>query len=468
MKKTVIITALVVVITSVFLLVFVRLTTSKGSEILNFTEAMNGSFEIAVSTSGELLAENSVDIKGPNIVRNRMFRSTGLKITDLVPEGTLVKKGDFIATLDRSVFSNTLKDELDELKTIQTELEMKILDTALTLSTLRDDIKNQTYSVEEAAIAVDQSKYEPPAIQRKAALALDRSERLLNQEKKLYSLRYAQTNLEIRNLKSTLEIQRSKVTDLQEILASFTIIAPSDGMVIYKKDRLGIKNKVGSILSPWNPVVATLPDLSAMLSQVYISEIDISKIKTGQPVKITVDAFPGKVFNGSVAEIANIGEQLSNSDSKVFEVLVKFDGSDPTLRPSMTTSNKVITQTFDDVVFVPVESVHAGTDSIPFVYTENGTKQVVILGESNDKNIIIEQGLDAGESVWLLTPESPDKFKLAGTDLIPVIRDREKARKLENERIRQENNLLTEAKSETKTFSMGSGQGGSSGSVGGN
>jgi multidrug efflux pump subunit AcrA (membrane-fusion protein) len=466
MKKTVIKTALVVVVTLVALMVFVRLTTGKELRVMNFGEAQRGSFEISVSATGELAAENSVDIKGPNIVQNRNFRSAGIKIVDLVPEGTEVKKGDYIATLDKSAFSNTLKDEMDNLKTIQADLEMKILDTAVTLSTLRDEIKNQTFTVEEASIVVDQSKYEPPAVQRKAELALDREQRLLNQDRKLYKLRYAQTLSEIRVLKSNLEIQRSKVNDLQEILAGFTITAPSDGMVIYKKDRLGVKNKTGTTLNPWNPVVATLPDLSDMLSSVYISEIDISKVKTGQPVQIAIDAFQGKAFTGRVASIANIGEQLSNSDSKVFEVLIKIDGSDPLLRPSMTTANKVITQTFDDVIYVPFESVHAGVDSVPFVYTEEGTKQVVILGESNDKNIIIEQGLNEGESVWLMTPENPDKFTLAGNDLIPIIKEREKARRIENERVKRENELITESKSATKSFTLGTGEGGATGSVG--
>jgi HlyD family secretion protein len=463
MKKTVILTASIVVVTLVALMVFVRLTSGKELQEMNFGAAKQGNFEISVSSIGELLAENSVDIKGPDIVRNRNFRSAGIKIVDLVPEGTEVKKGDYIATLDRSAFSNTLKDELENFKTIQTDLEMKILDTAVTLSTLRDDIKNQFFAVEEASIVLEQSKYEPPAVQRKAELALDKAQRLLNQDKKIYSLRYAQTKSEIRILKSSLAIQQSKVNDLQEILTGFTITAPSDGMVIYKKDRLGVKIKTGSTLNPWDPAVATLPDLSAMLSRVYVSEIDVSKVITGLPVQIKIDAFKGKSFTGHVASIANIGEQLSNSDSKVFEVLIKIDGSDPFLRPSMTTANKVITQTFDDVIYVPIESVHAGADSIPYVYTEEGTKQVVILGESNDKNIIIEQGLKAGESVWLITPDNPDKFTLAGNDLIPIIKDREKAIKLENERVVKENKLLTESKSASKSFTLSSGQGGSAG-----
>jgi HlyD family secretion protein len=465
MKKTIITTGSVVVLTLIALVVFVRLTSGNVLEELNFGEANQGSFEIAVSTTGELIAENSIEIKGPNIVRNRNFRSSGIKIVDIVPEGTEVKKGDYIATLDRSTFDNTLKDERDELKDIQAEFDMKLLDTAVVLSALRDNIKDQYFAVEEASIILDQSIYEPPAVQRKAELSLDKVKRMLTQDEKLYSLRKAQALSELRNLRIEFENQRDKVSDLEDILKGFTITAPSDGMVIYMKDRMGVKIKSGSILSPWNPVVATLPDLSAMISRIYISEIDINKVKTGQAVQMTIDAFQGKYFNGEVTSIANIGEELSNSDSKVFEVLVKVSGSDPQLRPSMTTGNKVIIKTYDDVVYVPIESVHASADRIPYVFTEDGRKQIVVLGESNDKHIIIEQGLAAGTSVWLSTPEESENFMLDGNELIPIIEGREKTAKLEMEKLRKENSLITESDSDTegKPFTIGTGNGNPSG-----
>jgi multidrug efflux pump subunit AcrA (membrane-fusion protein) len=461
MKKTLILTALVVVFTSLGLTVFVKLTTKEASGTITFTEAKRGNFEISVSNTGELVAENSVDIKGPNVVQNMNFRAVPIKIIDLVPEGTLVNKGDFIATLDRSNYNNTLKDEVEILKKNRADLEMKILDTAVVMSTLRDEIKNQQFVVEEASVIVDQSKFEPPAIQRQAALRLDKESRLLIQKVKLYKLKSSQTNSEIRILKLTADNQNKKVNDLQTVLAGFTIVAPAEGMVIYKKDRLGNKIKSGSMVHPFDPVVATLPDLSSMMSKVFVSEIEVTKVKKGQPVQISIDAFQGKLYSGTVAQIANIGEQLSNSDTKVFEVLVKLKDSDPGLRPAMTTSNKVITGIFNNVVYVPEESLNAGTDSVPYVYTKEGKKQVVIPGESNEKNIIIEQGLEAGTIVWLSTPADISKYTLAGNELISVIKERDRARRL----------YLLSLSEKKNEFTLRSGQTGSSGvsgSSGGN
>jgi HlyD family secretion protein len=125
-----------------------------------------------------------------------------------------------------------------------------------------------------------------------------------------------------------------------------------------------------------------------------------------------------------VISIANIGEQLPNSDSRMFEVQIRVDGSDLSLRPSMTTGNKIIIQTYDDVIFIPMECVQTGSDSIPFVYGKNKTKKIVLLGKSNEKNVIVEQGLDAGNIIYLIPPQESHKFKLVGENLIPIIKDR--------------------------------------------
>jgi hypothetical protein len=201
---------------------------------------------------------------------------------------------------------------------------------------------------------------------------------------------------------------------------------------------MGTKRKTGSTINPWDNVVATLPDMSSMISKTYVNEIDVSKVKSGQKVEIMVDAFPEKSYTGVVSSVANIGEQLPNADAKVFEVLIKVDGSDPILRPSMTTGNKIITKTIKDVIYIPLESVQAGTDSVPFVYLKNGNKQVVVLGESNENNVVIEQGLEPGIQIYLSTPEDPEGFKLVGEDLITVNKERAKAKRDEEKRIRDE------------------------------
>jgi multidrug efflux pump subunit AcrA (membrane-fusion protein) len=433
MKRLFIIGGVVVAITA--LIVFNSMTTKKGN-VNTYAEVKKGLFEINVTNSGELIAERSVDVKGPEIGMgdNRGGNRGGggghdmhamdLKIQDIVQEGSVVKEGDYIAQLDRSSYANTLKDEIENLKTMQNTVDMKVLDTAVVLTNQRDDIKNQRFVVEEADINLAQSKYEPPATIRQAEISLDKAKRTLDQKIKGYSLIVAQTLADLNHQKMHLTRQIRLVDDLEGFLAKFTITAPAPGMVIYKKDRNGTKRKAGSTVNSFDRVIATLPDLSSMISKVYVNEIEISKIKSGQKVNIKVDAFPEKAFVGSVLSIANIGEQLPNSDSKMFEVQIKVDGTDPALRPTMTTGNKIIIKTYNDAIYIPTECVQTGSDSIPFVYGKNKTKEVVILGESNEKHVIVEQGLEPGTTIYLTTPEDPEKFRLVGENLIPVIKAR--------------------------------------------
>jgi HlyD family secretion protein len=437
MKRNIIITGIVITVGIIILIVISRLNSKKDISNL-FAESKRGQFDIVVTTTGELQAKKSTDIFGPEFAQSRNMRAVDIKITDLVMEGTEVKPGDYVATLDRTSFDNSLKDEKERLLTQETNMEMKILDTAVTLSNLRDNIKNLRFTVEESRITLQQSKYEPPTTIRQAEIALDKANRTLDQSIRGYSLRVEQAKSDMRSIKTNLAEQRIRVSDIETVLAKFIITAPSPGMIIYKRDRMGAKRKVGSSISPWDNVVATLPDMSSMISKTYVNEIDVSKVKVGQHVEIMVDAFPEKAYTGTVLSVANIGEQLPNADAKVFEVQIEVDGSDPILRPSMTTGNKIITKTISDVTYIPLESVQAGADSIPYVYMKNGNRQVVVLGESNENNVVVEQGIESGVPVYLSTPENAENFKLIGEELVTVIKDREKAKKAEEMKLRQE------------------------------
>ncbi len=319
MKRILIIGGIVVAFAALF--AFNKLTTKKNSENV-YTEAKLENFEITVSAAGELLAERSVDINGPTLTQSNQgggggqnrgmdMRFMDLKITDMVPEGTMVNTGDYIAQLDRTSYSNSLKDALETQKTEQNSLAMKVLDTAVVLTGLRDDIKNQNYVVEEAAITLEQSKFEPPAAIRQAEIALDKARRSLEQKRKNYKLKVAQNLADINHQKKQhVDRANALVEDLQEYLEKFTITAPGPGMVIYKKDRHGTKRKVGSSINMFDKVIATLPDLTSMLSKIYVNEIDINKVKVAQKVNVEVDALPQKSFTGSVISIANIENVL--------------------------------------------------------------------------------------------------------------------------------------------------------------
>lgn len=401
-KKTLI--AGLVFAASLFIIIFMtREPSAKTTTNSTFITIEKGPFEISVFTTGELQAENYSDILAPSGLQSRSLRINSISISDLVAEGTEVKKGDYVATLDRTDLDNTLKTELDALSTLQTNYEMKLLDTAVTLSEGRDQIKNIYFSVEEAKITLAQSKYEPPATIRQAEISLDKVNRSLDQAKNNYNFKILQTSADVKTAQQSIRNQEKKVNDLQDVLNQFEVTAPADGMVIYKRDAQGTKRKVGSTISQFDLVVATLPDLSSMVSKTYVNEIDIDKVKIGMDVEIQVDAFTGRKYTGKIMSVSNIGEQLPSANAKVFEVNIIIDEIDNVLRPAMTSGNKIIVKSYSNVISVPLGSIIAENNKT-FVLTNDKIKKEVVVGESNEDEIIIESGLNSGDIIYSYPP----------------------------------------------------------------
>ncbi|MEE4258022.1 MAG: efflux RND transporter periplasmic adaptor subunit [Bacteroidales bacterium] len=375
-------------------------------------QVKSGTFEIQVSTSGELEAKNSEKIMGPMNVRN--YRIWNMKIEDIIPDGTVVDSGDYVATLDRSEITNKLKDRELDLESLHTQFTQTQLDTTMDLRAARDELVNLEYNLEERQITVDQSIYEPPATQRQAKIDLDKSKRAYDQAVENYQLKLEKARANMAEVNTKLRKAQNEYQEMIDLLDQFTIFAPKAGMVIYRRDWNGQKMGIGANVGAWDPIVAELPDLTEMKSRTYVNEIDISKVKVGQEVKIGVDAFPDKKYTGVVTEVANIGEQLRNSNAKVFEVIIEVNESDSILRPAMTTKNMIITDVIDSVLYVPIESIHSN-DSLSYVYKDS-RRQQVILGKANENEIIIRAGLEDGDDIYLVPPEGAEEYSIVPLD----------------------------------------------------
>ena len=393
---------LIVVVLIVFL--FVKGTSkTEAAEIL--TDVQRGTFRVEIETTGELEAKNSVKILGPSTLRD--FRIWNVTIQNIVDEGTVVKKGDWVATLDRSEFQGRYNEKQIELEKAQSKYVQVQLDTTLQMRQSRDELINLKYSVEESRIKLEQSKFEPPATIKQAEIDVDKSKRAYEQALENYKIKKRQNVEKMREVGAELRKVQNEFTRMTGIAESFNVLAPEPGMVIYTKNWDGTPIKAGSQINMWEPTVATLPDLTKMLSKTYVNEVDVRKVKAGQQVEIGLDAYPDKQLAGKVIRVANVGEQRPNSDAKVFLVDIEIDGTDPTLRPSMTTSNKVIAKVLDSVTFVPLEGLHSLDDSIIYVYKKDGiktVKQEVSVGETNSNEAVILIGLNLGDRIFLSVP----------------------------------------------------------------
>ncbi|MFC2102663.1 efflux RND transporter periplasmic adaptor subunit [Bacteroidota bacterium] len=397
-----------VIILAIFLF-FIFSKSEKTQEIV--VQPKFGSFPIEVTTTGELMAKSSEKIYGPEGLRQIRVYQT--KIEDIIPDGTVVDSGQYVATLDRTEITNKIKDEESNLEKFQSQLIKTKLDTSLELRNARDELINLKYNLEEKKIALEQSKYEAPATIRQVQIDLEKGERAFTQAEKNYKLRFEKAVANMNEVNAEFDKAQRKLTQMMDVLQQFTVMAPKSGMVIYRRSWDGSKMGIGATISAWDPVVAELPDLSKMISKTYVNEIDISKVKVGQPVEIGIDAFPDKKFTGTVTEVANIGEQLQGTNAKVFEVKILVNEFDSILRPAMTTKNTILTATIDSVLFIPLESVF-NNDSITFVYMKNGrlVKQQVVLGQSNYDEIIVKEGLALDQEVLLMAPETDEDIDI--------------------------------------------------------
>lgn len=372
------------------------------SEIL--ISPKTGKFEVTVTATGELQAKNSVSIFGPQgAAKANIYQA---KISDLLPEGTKVKKGDYVARVDDSDLTTKIMDAQIALTKAESQFTQATLDTALTLSEARNKIVNLKFSMEEKLAEIEQSAYEAPATKQRVKLEYEKAQLAYDQEIDNYQKRIAQSVAKVKESETELQKQQRKYNDYLALRAEFTIMAPEDGMIIYRRHWNGKKVAAGSMWERWQPVIATLPDLSKMESITYINEIDIQKVKKEQEVTIKLDAMADKTLKGKIVSLANIGEQRPNSDSKVFEVHIEVLDKDSTLRPAMTTSNEILVAQKQESLYIPLECLHA-QDSISYVFLEQGgsiTRQEIEAGLINENDVEILSGLSLESKVYLSMP----------------------------------------------------------------
>jgi hypothetical protein len=376
-------------------------------------------FELVVMTAGELKAKNHVEIKGPP--EAQLAQIYGLKITSIVPEGTLVKEGDIVAELDRAPIGTKSAEVGLALTKAMALAEQAQLDTALNLAMAREALRTLATTLEEKRIAKEQSIYEPPSVRRQAELEYEKTERMLKQDSANYLTKVKQAQAKMREVATDVTRQRTLMDRVERVQDAFTIRAPAPGMVIYYREYNGRKRGVGSQVSSYDPIIATLPDLSLMQSLTYVNELDVRKLAVGQAVTVSLDADPTRALPARVTQVANVGEQRPNVDAKVFEVIITMEVSDTTLRPGMTTSNAIEAIVMPDVLVIPLEAVVSEGET-PYVYKRAGgriVRQQIAAGPLNDDEIVVHAGLAEGDEVLLTVPSDAEGIETLALPSMP-------------------------------------------------
>ena len=144
-------------------------------------------------------------------------------------------------------------------------------------------------------------------------------------------------------------------------LTQVTITSPIDGIVTRRNIEEGETVVIGTMNNP-GTVLLTIADFSILEAEIEVDETDIPAVRRGQPVEITIDALPDRVYTGRVTEIGNspiqpqAGAAGGTQEATNFLVVVTVDGDIPGVRPGFTCTAEITTATRTASLAVPIQA----------------------------------------------------------------------------------------------------------------
>jgi len=312
---------------------------------------------------------------------------------------------------------NMMRTRIQDKEKFDADLRNAVIDSTVTLSRKREGLANARLDLDYLKIDLEQSKYESEAYQRKTQMSYQKAEMNIEKIKRDYLLDRNRLKIQVGRYQMRAQELQMQIDKYQKALAATTITTPEDGIVMFAKDWSGKSYGKDTEISIWRPLVATLPDMSVVITETYIREIDIAKVELNDSVRITIDALPEKVFHGNVIKIATIGEDHKDFDMKAFKLIIRFERSDKELKPGMTANNNIIVGNMKDQLLVPRKAIYMKNGK-QIVYLKRGgkiTEQGIDLITENDEYGAVGRSLKEGDVVLLYKPEEfkTDRGKVA-------------------------------------------------------
>ncbi|MCD6184641.1 MAG: efflux RND transporter periplasmic adaptor subunit [Deltaproteobacteria bacterium] len=400
LKKTLVLTAGVIV-----LIIIISIIIPKNINIATAT-AVQGEFIIDLNTTGELDAFNSTNVSVPRL-RKRMT----LQIIDMVPEGTYVKKGDFLIQLDNSEAIQKVEEAKDRLENARAQLESEKASIESNMAQLKSQLETQRYNYDQAKLRLKMMQFEAEARKQDAELSMKKAKAAMDQAEQRIESQKIIDNATLMKAELSVKQAEADLKEAQQALEKLTIKSPINGLVVYKEiySASGMKKvQIGDTPWPGFPVIG-IPDLSVMQAKTTVNETDINKIKTGLNAVVTVDALEGKAYYGKITRVASLARREYSTNTKVFDVEITLDSTDKQLRPGMTCSCQIIVDRLKDVTYIPIQAVFEKEGkTVVYVKTRRGVSQrPVVVGKKSSNFIQIKEGLKAGEQVCLRDPTIP-------------------------------------------------------------
>ena len=291
-----------------------------------------------------------------------------------------------ISNSDEDIFVNAefveLRDIIHKVNAsgrIQPEEEVQITSTITGWITEITVLEGDTVKPGQHLISIDEKQYRPRYNQalsqvksseanlRKVQSQMDRTKSLFSQ-KLISKQELEQIEASYQMAVSQSEQANENLLSAEDELSKTRLMAPKYGIVTSLTKEVG-EMAVGGMFNPG--VLMTVADLSRMEVEVDVNENDVVNIDVGDTSEIEIDAFPDAVFYGVVSEIAHTAQSLNmGSQQQVtnFKVKVKMINPPNKIRPGMSSTVNIISETIKDIISIPIQSL----TSRPENYSEIG------------------------------------------------------------------------------------------------
>ena len=316
MKKPLIIAAAIAVL-ALIVWASVRDSKPRGIEV-DIQAAERRTVSSRVKATGEITPEKKVEISA---------KVVGEIIALPVVEGQAVSAGQLLVEIERDLYEGArdqARAALRQAEVSRRRIEIQLTDAERNLRRVRQLFSDQLVSQEaldQAQLAVDTAVVEGEA-----------QEHVIDQ-------------------------YRSALKRATDDLARTTIRSPMDGVLIQLDAEQGETVVPGSTNLPGS-VIMTVADMSRLLAEVEVSEVDVVGVELGQKAEVTVDALGNDEPQiGYVVEIATSGRRDPTQGTIRFMVKVALADPNPSLRPAMTAKVDILTATSEDVLAVPIQAV---------------------------------------------------------------------------------------------------------------
>jgi HlyD family secretion protein len=383
-----------------------RLRQARADLELPVAAARQGEFVVIIRCRGDIKAARSVPIYAP-IVPN-------LTIAWLAPEGEEVKQGNPIIRFDSSSAQQQLVQKEATLKQAQATLDQAIVQARITAEHDQSDLRDATFAVETARLKTVNNEFVGRIQAEQSKVDLGVAEQKLRVQEANVALHAATDASKIASLTRQRDQARADGELTRSRLAQMEIRAPLTGFVVlasnYNQGPLSGKSfKVGdNVFSGMS--LAEMPDMTSLVMDAKVEEIDRGRIAAGNRVRVRIDALPELTIDatlGTISPLTELGEEWPPIRS--FRAYAALERPDPRLRPGMNGGMDIIVNRIPNAISVPAKAVftHAGH---PVVYLANQGRYtavpVQLLARNPDE--VAVSGIPAGTLVALTAPEKSD------------------------------------------------------------